>query len=58
MYFMPKHRYNPQSGCDEDYLTLKESFRDKVGRVHTRAVLTVGFVQGSSRRKWPRWPAA
>ncbi len=55
---MPKHRYNPQSGCDEDYLTLKESFRDKVGRVHTRAVLTVGFVQGSSRRKWPRWPAA
>ena len=46
MYFMPKHRYNPQSGRDEDYLTLKESFRDKAGRVHTRTVLTVGFVQG------------
>ena len=24
MYFMPKYRYNPESGREEDYLTLKE----------------------------------
>ena len=46
MYFMPKYRYNPESGREEDYLTLKESFRDKAGRVRTRTLLTVGFVQG------------
>ena len=44
MYFMPKHRYNQNSGKDELYLALKESFRDKAGRVHTRTLLTVGFV--------------
>ena len=47
MYFMPKYRYNPESGREEDYLTLKESFRDKAGRVRTRTLLTVG----SSRRR-------
>ena len=53
MYFMPKYRYNPESGREEDYLTLKESFRDKAGRVRTRTLLTVGFVQtrASSRRR-------
>ena len=45
MYFMPKYRYKPESGREEDYLTLKESFRDKAGRVRTRTLLTVGFVQ-------------
>ena len=44
MYFMPKPRYNPATQKDEDYLTLKESFRDKSGRVHTRTLLTVGFL--------------
>lgn len=44
MYFMPKPRYNPATQKDEDYLTLKESFRDMSGRVHTRTLLTVGFL--------------
>ena len=41
---MPKPRYNPATQKDEDYLTLKESFRDKSGHVHTRTLLTVGFL--------------
>ena len=44
MYFMQKPRYNPATQKDEDYLTLKESFWDKSGRVHTRTLLTVGFL--------------
>jgi len=44
MYFMPKPRYNPQTGKDEDYLALKESFKDPAGRNHTRLLLTVGYV--------------
>ena len=54
MYFMPKYRYNPESGREEDYLTLKESFRDKAGRVRTRTLLTVTSVPrvlAVSRRK-------
>ena len=49
MYFMPKPRYNPETQREEDYLTLKESFRDKVGRVHTRTLLTVGFLPAEVR---------
>jgi len=44
MYFMSKPRYNPNSGKDDHYLVLKESFRDPAGRNHTRNLLTVGYV--------------
>gem|GEM_PF-6414896 len=37
MYFTTKPRYNPKTQYDEKYLTLKESFRDKVGiQYHTK----------------------
>lgn len=49
MYFMPKPRHNPETQREEDYLTLKESFRDKAGRVHTRTLLTVGFLPADVR---------
>ena len=45
MYFTTKPRYNPKSQRNETYLTLKESFRDKAGRVHNRTLLTVGFLE-------------
>ena len=43
---MSKLRYNPKTGNKESYLTLKESFRDKAGGVHTRTVQTAGFLPG------------
>ena len=44
MFFTTKPRYNPKRQRDEYYLTLKESFRDKAGRVHNRTMLTIGFL--------------
>lgn len=51
MYFMPKPRYNPATQNDDDYLTFKESYRDKSGRIHTLTLLTVGFLSEEVRPK-------
>ena len=43
MNFSVVFRYNPQTGRDERYFRLKESYRDATGAVRNRLVLTVGF---------------
>ena len=46
MHFISQTRYNPDSGKDEKYYRIKESFRDKLGRVRSRILLNVGFWSG------------
>lgn len=49
MHFMSQIRYNPASGCDEFYYRIKESFRDLTGRVRSRIMLNVGFIDENHR---------
>ena len=44
MHFMSQLRYNPISRRDEFYYRIKESFRDLTGRVCSRIMLNVGFI--------------
>ena len=44
MHFMSQLRYNPTSRRDEFYYRIKESFRDLTGRVRSRIMLNVGFI--------------
>lgn len=46
MHFISQTRYNPDSGRDDKYYRIKESFRDKLGRVRSRILLNVGFWSG------------
>ena len=39
-------RYNPQTGNDEGYYRLIESYRDAAGHQHTRCMLSPGFIHG------------
>lgn len=48
MHFISQIRYNPATGEDQEYYRLKESFRDAVGRVRSRIIMTVGFLPGLS----------
>ena len=46
MNFTSQIRYNPQTGKDEKYYRLKESYRNASGNVCTRILLNVGFIYG------------
>jgi hypothetical protein len=48
MNFTSQKRYNPETGQDEKYYRLKESYRDASGRPCTRILLNVGFIHGLS----------
>jgi hypothetical protein len=48
MNFTSQIRYNPETGQDEKYYRLKESYRDASGRPCTRILLNVGFIHGLS----------
>ena len=44
MHFISDIKYNPATKGDDRYYRIKESFRDLAGRVHSRVLLTVGFI--------------
>lgn len=48
MNFTSQVRYNPQTGRDEKYYRLKESYRDTSGRACTLILLNVGFIHDLS----------
>ena len=45
MHFMSALRYNPKTQRDDWYYRIKESFRDLTGRVRSRIMLNVGFIE-------------
>lgn len=49
MHFMSSLRYNPRTQRDEWYYRIKESFRDLTGRVRSRVMLNVGFIEEEHR---------
>ncbi|MBQ9556303.1 MAG: hypothetical protein IJV05_08770 [Muribaculaceae bacterium] len=44
MYFTSVIRFSPEHGRELPYYKIKESFRDVLGRVHTRVMLTPGYL--------------
>ncbi len=44
MYFTSTIRFSPEHGRDLPYYKIKESFRDVMGRVHTRVMLIPGYL--------------
>ena len=44
MYFTSVIRFSPDHGRELPYYKIKESFRDVIGRVHTRVMLTPGYL--------------
>lgn len=44
MYFTSVLRHSPEHGKILPYYKIKESFRDAIGRVHTRVMLTPGYL--------------
>ena len=44
MYFISDIRFSPEHGRELPYYKIKESFRDVLGRVHTRVLLTPGYL--------------
>ncbi|OJV38328.1 MAG: transposase [Bacteroidia bacterium 43-41] len=44
MYFTSTIRFSPEHGSELPYYKIKESFRDVMGRVHTRVMLTPGYL--------------
>ena len=44
MYFTSVIRFSPEHGRMLPYYKIKESFRDVLGRVHTRVVHTPGYL--------------
>lgn len=44
MHFISQLRYNPKTQSDAKYYRIKESFRDLTGRVRSRIMLNVGFI--------------
>lgn len=49
MHFMSQLRYNPKTRRDEWYYRIKESYRDLTGRVRSRVMLNVGFIDEEHR---------
>ena len=49
MHFMSQPRYNPRTQSDDWYYRIKESFRDLKGRVRSRVMLNVGFIDEPHR---------
>lgn len=48
MHFISQIRYNSATSGEQKYYRIKETFRDKVGKVRSRILLNVGFVSGLS----------
>lgn len=46
MHFISEIRYNPLAGSDQKYYRIKETFRDRMGKVRSRILLNVGFLSG------------
>ena len=46
---MPQPRYNPRTQRDVWYYRIKESFHDLTGRIRSRSMLNVGFIDEPSR---------
>ena len=44
MYFTSVTRFSPEHGRMLPYYKIKESFRDALGRVHTRVMHTPGYL--------------
>lgn len=44
MHFISETRFNPSIQKDDKYYRIKESYRDAAGRVHSRILLNVGFM--------------
>lgn len=44
MFFTSDIRFSPEHGRELPYYKIKESFRDVLGRVHTRVMLTPGYL--------------
>ena len=44
MYFSSVIRYSPEHGSELRYYKIKGAFRDVLGRVHTRVMLTPGYL--------------
>lgn len=44
MYFTSIIRFSPEHGRELPYYKIKESYRDVIGRVHTRVMLTPGYL--------------
>ena len=42
---------NPATGNDEPYYRIKESYRDRLGRVHSLVLLSPGFIKGYSSKE-------
>ena len=49
MHFISEKRYNPQTQSDGWYYRIKESYRDLTGRVRSRVMLNVGFINEGHR---------
>ena len=49
MHFMSALRYNPKTQRDEWYYRIKEYFRGLTGRVRSRIMLNVGFIEEMHR---------
>lgn len=49
MHFMSQFRYNPKTQRDKWYYCIKESFRDLTGRVRSRIMLNIGFIEEAHR---------
>ena len=47
MHFISQPRYNSRTQRDDWYYRIKESFRDLTGRVRSRIMLNVGFIEES-----------
>lgn len=50
MHFMSQPRYNPRTQHDDRYYRIKDSFRDLTGRIRSRIMLNVGFIDESHRQ--------
>ena len=46
MNFTSQTRHNPETGEDEKYYRLKESYRDASGKTCSQTLLNVGFIHG------------
>ena len=51
MHFSATYRHNPQTGQNEPYYRLKETYRDSVGIVRSRILLSPGFIKGLSGKQ-------
>lgn len=54
MYFTSVIRFSPEHGKELPYYKIKESFRDSAGRVHTRLMLTAGYLPELSGNDIPQ----